>query len=296
MNGLEECGFVGEDRIISSPVIFRRSFPRCRLPKARRLFSPPGAQIDALGWVEVTPENFALEIAERVRRWIGKDNQILDVCAGLGGNTAAFARRGLKVLAVEIDDSRVKKAMHNCRKLYGLKVDRINGEDSTDLSLDIQFICADFLTLQIPETWNFLCAFISPPWGGAESNRKPFRLRPEPGNCSAPSFAAQLTIDLVVKASRITDRLVMYLPCSTTVEDAIWLAQKVGMAELTIEVLMVEDEPKVCVLYLSRNRKAPTAMPALLYGTTAGQIARRMFHGIFQRASDEAAKAFSVHP
>lgn len=107
-----------------------------------------GIQTDAEGLYSVMPEEPALLQAERLVA-----NSVLDAFCGIGGNAIAFARRGKRVIAVDLDKSRLKMAENNAA-VYGV-------------SQQITFIHADALEiLSAPPQTD--AVFLDPPWGGPQ--------------------------------------------------------------------------------------------------------------------------------
>jgi trimethylguanosine synthase len=116
-----------------------------------------GIQTDAEGLYSVLPEDAALRQASLIT-----NDFVLDAFAGIGGAAIGFARGGKRVIAVEIDQSRLDMARANAR-IYGVD-DKIN------------FICADVMTIldQIPAP----AVYLDPPWGGPDYQQQgAFRLR-----------------------------------------------------------------------------------------------------------------------
>jgi hypothetical protein len=70
-----------------------------------------------------TPEQIANYRAERL-----KCNIIVELGAGIGGQTLAFSRKCKKVIAVEIDKKRVSILLQNLKKLRIKNVEIINGD------------------------------------------------------------------------------------------------------------------------------------------------------------------------
>lgn len=104
-----------------------------------------GIQIDPEGLYSVIPEQVGLHQAGLI-----KGTTILDGFAGVGGSAIAFARSNKQVVAIELDDSRLKMAEHNAG-IYGV-------ENS------IRFINGDFL--KIASTIKADTVNLDPPWGG----------------------------------------------------------------------------------------------------------------------------------
>ncbi len=80
------------------------------------------------GWYSVTPEKVAEHIAERCSCGV-----IVDAFCGVGGNSIQFAFTCERVIAIDIDPTRLAMAQHNAQ-VYGV-ADRI------------EFILGDYLTL-----------------------------------------------------------------------------------------------------------------------------------------------------
>jgi len=122
----------------------------------KRYFSlyDEGCLLDAEGWYSVTPERVADRIAERCRC-----ETILDAFCGVGGNAIAFAKTCERVIALDINPTRLALARHNA-VIYGV-ADRI------------EFILGDYISfahsyLSLPSTSSrkIDVVFLSPPWGG----------------------------------------------------------------------------------------------------------------------------------
>ncbi|KAF5403830.1 RNA cap guanine-N2 methyltransferase [Paragonimus heterotremus] len=143
-----------------------------------RLFSRfnDGIQVDRDGFFSATPEAIAAHQARRIHCALvtepmtAEDFTVVDACSGTGVNSIQLALLGFRVVAVEMDPTRVKMACHNA-DIYGV------------LS-KIEFVCADFFdwaqneislhrrslsrsaTLSSPSPYAAL--FMSPPWGGPD--------------------------------------------------------------------------------------------------------------------------------
>ena len=115
-------------------------------------------------WYGVTQEAVANKIATHISESI-KDPQrqvILDVMAGAGGNTLAFARlpqdRFSRIYAFEKDPATLECLKHNAQ-IYGL-TNRISFLDGDCFSLLEKTPNLQMLAKQ------FGIIFCSPPWGG----------------------------------------------------------------------------------------------------------------------------------
>ena len=94
----------------------------------------------------LTPEVLAMRTAAEMReRGI---TSVIDGCAGLGGNSIAFVRAGLRVLAVDVDPHRLELARRNAQALHC--ADRI------------EWHCGriEELLAELPE----IPLFLDPPW------------------------------------------------------------------------------------------------------------------------------------
>lgn len=105
------------------------------------------AQFDRGGLHSLTPEPHALDIASKIH-----GDTVLDICCGLGGNSIAFARHGKEVVAVDVDEERLRKAQHNAA-LYGVE-ERIKFINTS---------AVDFAKEAKPTD----VVFLDPPWGNA---------------------------------------------------------------------------------------------------------------------------------
>ncbi|KAK2735881.1 hypothetical protein FQN57_001087 [Myotisia sp. PD_48] len=109
-------------------------------------------------WFGVTPEPVATKIAQHVAESAPKKKVILiDVFAGAGGNTIAFAQsnRWRRIYAIEKNPAVLQCAKHNA-KVYGV-------EDKITWFLGD---CFELLQNQLKELGPHSVVFGSPPWGG----------------------------------------------------------------------------------------------------------------------------------
>jgi trimethylguanosine synthase len=107
--------------------------------------------MDDTGWFSVTPASIAAHIATRCRCDV-----ILDAFCGVGGNAIAFAKTCERVIAMDIDETRLRLARHNALH-YGV-ADRI------------EFVLCDYVEwakdpkgAAAREAIDVV--FLSPPWG-----------------------------------------------------------------------------------------------------------------------------------
>lgn len=109
-------------------------------------------------WYSVTPESVANKIADRVDE-IYKESldrpikTVIDVCGGAGGNSIAFARKGFKVVYIDINDDTLQDASHNA---------------TVYKTHDIDFYCGDVFDFDLTELAEPESTFVfaSPEWGG----------------------------------------------------------------------------------------------------------------------------------
>jgi SAM-dependent methyltransferase len=149
LRGLGFAGLPTQVRI--TPPLKRTAVRAGRLREARARrdtsvgFSNPLAKLDDEGHRSLTPEPLALALADRAA-----GRCVLDLTAGAGGNTIAFARRGCRVIAVEVDAARLDDARYNAT-LYGVEA-------------AVTWVHGD-ARLALPSHTGDL-TFIDPPWGG----------------------------------------------------------------------------------------------------------------------------------
>uniref|UniRef100_A0A0C9R6W2 Trimethylguanosine synthase n=1 Tax=Fopius arisanus TaxID=64838 RepID=A0A0C9R6W2_9HYME len=117
--------------------------------KRYRLFSKfdQGIKLDRESWFSVTPEKIAAHIADRCQC-----DTIIDAFCGAGGNAIQFAFKCERVIAIDIDPSKIELAKNNAR-VYGV-------EDRIDFIVGDFFHLADKLIADV--------VFLSPPWGGPD--------------------------------------------------------------------------------------------------------------------------------
>ena len=98
--------------------------------------------MDKESWFSVTPEVIAIHIAQRL-----SCNTIIDAFCGSGGNAIQFAKTCKRVIAIDIDETKIEMAKHNAT-IYGVD--------------NIEFIVGD--AMDIIPTLEADCCFLSPPW------------------------------------------------------------------------------------------------------------------------------------
>ncbi|XP_076247246.1 trimethylguanosine synthase 1 [Calliopsis andreniformis] len=168
--------------------------------KRYQLFSKfdQGIKLDRESWFSVTPEQIAEYIAERC-----KCDIIIDAFCGAGGNAIQFALKCERVIAIDIDPSKIELARNNAR-IYGVE-DRI------------EFIIGDFFQLASKLIADVV--FLSPPWGGPEYiKNETFDL-----NNIMPPVGGVNVFNI---ARKITDHVAYFLPRNV---DTMQLAMLAGV-------------------------------------------------------------------
>lgn len=165
-----------------------------------------GIQIDEEGWYSVTPEKIADHIAQealsiaKTAAAAVEDSEdatpkqlvILDAFCGVGGNTIQFAKYFDKVLAVDLDPTRLSMARNNA-EIYGVS-DRIT------------FIHGDvFEVLKEMGDEGIDLVFMSPPWGGPDYISKPVF-------CARDDFFDGRGLELFQLGRSLSKNLILFLP------------------------------------------------------------------------------------
>mmetsp|Transcript_8725 Transcript_8725/g.26821 ORF Transcript_8725/g.26821 Transcript_8725/m.26821 type:complete len:337 (-) Transcript_8725:197-1207(-) len=169
-----------------------------------------GIELDAESWYSVTPER----IAERIARRVGGGRFVLDAFCGCGGNAIQFAAAGCFVLAVDVDERKLRMARHNAR-IYDVlhRIDFLRADALTVLSSALDNRTPDFV-------------FLSPPWGGPDYPDSYDLAR----DLRLTSFQADRRvvvngIELVGLAARAAPNLGFFLPKTTPLEQALRVAR-----------------------------------------------------------------------
>lgn len=153
--------FSADGRDEEPPPCVLAQVPRKYWMQRFRLFSQfdRGVRLDPEGWFSVTPERVAAHIAERARCDV-----VVDLFAGCGGNVIQFALTCHRVLAIDLDATRLCHARHNAG-VYGV-ADRVD------------FVLGDALALLPALEGKVDVLFMSPPWGGPKylDQPTPYRL------------------------------------------------------------------------------------------------------------------------
>lgn len=153
------------------------------------------------------------------------NSNTVDAFCGVGGNAIQFAKQGSRVLAIDLDETRLACARHNAI-VYGVE----------EL---ITFVCGDFMTLDFtdyplfktPET----AVFLSPPWGG-------------PSYLSLPTYnLSYLPIpNLHSKCLQISSNICYFMPRNMNEDDMIELG---GGERVELEKMFLENKFKVLQCY-----------------------------------------------
>lgn len=161
-----------------------------------------GILIDREGWYSVTPEVIASHIAS----WVPRKATVLDGFCGVAGNSIAFARRGCRVTAVELDRSRLRLAINNSRVYHTC----------------IKFVHGDYCQQVLNSTYDVV--FLSPPWGGPSYQSKDvFRL----ADIQLTSDGQTVDGFEIFRLARAASPNVIYfLPRNTSILDIASLAPK----------------------------------------------------------------------
>ncbi|KAL4979782.1 RNA cap guanine-N2 methyltransferase-domain-containing protein [Aspergillus desertorum] len=183
-------------------------------------------------WFGVTPEPVATKIADQAARSSPPDCKILvDVFAGAGGNTIAFARSGhwKRVYAIEKDPATLRCAQHNA-EVYGV-ADKITW---------FQGDCFEILKSQLKDLAPYSVLFASPPWGGpGYRSESVFDLRTmEPYSLNT----------LYTEFSLFTRYVILYLPRTSDLNQLAAMVKDDGPAPV-IHYCMRGASKALCIFY-----------------------------------------------
>eukprot|EP01134_Creolimax_fragrantissima_P002861 CFRG2861T1 len=165
-----------------------------------------GVWLDREGWFSVTPEKLAKEIAQRCQHKSVK--VIVDAFCGVGGNTIQFAMVADKVIAIDVNATRLECAWQNAR-IYGVEH-------------KIKFILGDYM--ELAPTLEADVVFLSPPWGG-------------PDYLSANVFDIKTMMvpdgyDIFSISKQITPNIAYFVPRNSNKEQLVHLAGH-GFVDIT---------------------------------------------------------------
>ena len=187
-----------------------------------RLFSlfDHGIRLDAESWFSITPECIAQHQARRClaalrrvasgaieTRVTESSNQmtVLDAFCGVGGNTIAFARNSnVRVIAFDIDESRLLSASHNAC-IYGVrKAVRFAQCDAVSAMQDA------VLHRKLLENVDMI--FLSPPWGGPEY------ISVDSFDLGAIFVSGKSLLDVLRVALALTPNVAFFLPRNSNLQ------------------------------------------------------------------------------
>eukprot|EP00743_Colponemidia_sp_Colp-15_P006612 GILK01007126.1.p1 GENE.GILK01007126.1~~GILK01007126.1.p1 ORF type:complete len:604 (-),score=108.36 GILK01007126.1:232-2013(-) len=178
-----------------------------------------GIRLDEEGWFSVTPERLAEHIASRC---IG--DVVVDAFCGVGGNAIQFALAGKRVIAVDLDESRLELAQHNAA-VYGV-ADKI------------EFIRGDFL--QVAPSLKADVVFLSPPWGG-----------PQYKDSEVFDLHSMMTPDgseILRKSLSISRNIAFYMPRNVDIQQLIELSSQLDCC-LEVESNFLNNRLKAVMVY-----------------------------------------------
>ncbi|CAK0833759.1 unnamed protein product, partial [Prorocentrum cordatum] len=187
-----------------------------------------GVRMDVAAWFEVTPESVSRHIADRMPYGL-----VVDGTCGVGGNAIQFALSSQRVVAVDIDASRLEDAAHNAC-VYGVQ-DRI------------EFVHDDFIhwaeTYQGPTVD---AVFLSPPWGGpAHLDCECFSLR----DVECPDI-----VRMFAAAASVSRRVALYLPRHQDLLEIVTLASSFGFSAVEVEKIFFQyptPHLKLCIVWFT---------------------------------------------
>ncbi|EER06381.1 conserved hypothetical protein [Perkinsus marinus ATCC 50983] len=199
-----------------------------------------GIEMDEAAWFEVTPENIARFTAEEIYSRYGDGVEVVDGCAGVGGNAIQLARRdrkGGRVVACDIEKSRLEIARHNA-EVYGISSDRI------------KYVEGDVRGCQPSGSESVL--FLSPPWGGRSCYTSQVY---DPASCELTDWATG-------PACRF-GRVLLYLPRHTDINALVKMCMRACPIPL-LEILVIRytsPDPHTKALLMVIDRKASPRLP-----------------------------------
>eukprot|EP00112_Aurelia_sp_Birch-Aquarium-sp1_P008011 Seg1876.2 transcript_id=Seg1876.2/GoldUCD/mRNA.D3Y31 product="Trimethylguanosine synthase" protein_id=Seg1876.2/GoldUCD/D3Y31 len=185
-----------------------------------RLFSrfDEGIKLDKESWYSVTPEKIAEHIAERCRCDV-----VIDAFCGAGGNTIQLAFTCERVIAIDIDVTKIEIAKHNAA-VYGV-ADRI------------EFIIGDYFN--VAPNLKADAVFLSPPWGGpAYSDAKVFDIK----KMIVPDGE-----EIFKVAEKVSKNVAYFLPRNVDIEQVVRLAGP-GV-KMEVEQNFVNNKVKTITAY-----------------------------------------------
>lgn len=205
-----------------------------------------GCLLDNESWFSVTPESVAFRIAKRC----ASDGTVVDLFAGAGGNAIQLAMTCGRVVAVELDELRLRLARWNA-KVYGVE-DRITfvQGDAVELLQVLQERRKGNIkkgvvwnALELSELDHVDAVFLSPPWGGVDY------AQPAPDASPATPYYDLSSIQPIdgttlftqVRTAFATTNIAYYLPRNTSLPH--------------LSALATETPLKIEYQYLNRGTK-----------------------------------------
>ena len=191
-----------------------------------------GIRLDQEGWYSVTPECLAQHHAQKCSR-LSAPLLVLDACCGVGGNAIQFAAYGHRVVAVDLDRSRLHMALNNAH-IYGV-------EDM------IEFLQGD--VFEVGRSMRPDVVFLSPPWGGPDYQHQDYT--PLERGSDLGQYVEK-TMELVDAWESSTKTLVMlYLPRNVDLCVLIeWMAAR-RASRLEVEVMIINAIVKAVTVYFN---------------------------------------------
>ncbi|KAF4731835.1 Trimethylguanosine synthase, partial [Perkinsus olseni] len=220
-----------------------------------------GIEMDRAAWFEVTPENIARFTAEEIYARYGDATEVVDGCAGVGGNAIQFAlqsrgRGGGQVVACDISEARLEVARHNAA-VYGVAEGKV------------KYVEGDVRACKPSDTKSLL--FLSPPWGGPSCYSTPVY---DPASCELTDWATS-------PACRF-NRVVLYLPRHTDLNALVEMCMRAGPIPL-LEILVIrytspEPHTKALLVFIDRSASPRLPVPPLLFwrGSVAAALLRTL--------------------
>jgi len=190
-----------------------------------------GIQMDDQSWYSVSPEAIAQHIARKAAEGIRRSRGpgaapptlIIDAFCGAGGNAIQFAKYFDRVIAIDIDSTKIELAKKNAA-VYGV-------------ASKIEFLTRDFFEA-VKTGLRADAIFLAPPWGGPLYHYSAYYDL----NDTLPS-----TPDILKAAGTITQNIILYMPRHVRVEQLTRMA-KLGQC-CEVEHNFINDKCKSCTAY-----------------------------------------------
>ncbi|KAI5186092.1 hypothetical protein NEHOM01_1274 [Nematocida homosporus] len=113
--------------------------------------------LDEESWYSITPQDLADRISMGISDLLGDKLVVLDLFAGVGGNSISLLKFGFEVEAVEYDYQKVKYLRHNISEVCGMDVKAKLWHDD---------VFGRELVGKLRSKYDVVVA--SPPWGGVD--------------------------------------------------------------------------------------------------------------------------------